>query len=312
MRPMLYYMRTPLPLITKALRDLRVHHFPVEAINTRMDVNRLYPLDVRAIGLSYHLDPQGIVITKGPDGREYHNPVSASLYALGQHTNAYRATVNEDMDYFRFLIHARHLRQSQDSNGGWRYPIPVARYEVMPGWYSAMAQGLAISVMLRAYDLTGEQSYFDGAGLASNLLLSPLSEGGCSDYDESGYPFLEECPSDPPSHILNGALFALIGLHELEARTGGDIHKGTAIRLSTQLTKFDLGYWSRYDLRFSAPATQAYHSLHISLLQAAGDLLSVSFFNSTAIRWRSYLSRPGCRLRAAANKAWFVLGAGSG
>jgi heparosan-N-sulfate-glucuronate 5-epimerase len=312
MRPMLYYRRTPLSLIAKALRDLRVHDFPVEIINSRMDANKLYPLDVRAIGLSYYLDPDGIVITKGSDGREYHNPVSASLYALGQHTNAYRTAINKDMDYSRFLIHARHLRLSQDSNGGWRYPIPVARYGVMPGWYSAMAQGLAISVMLRAHDLTGEQSYFDGAGLASSLLLSPLSEGGCSDYDESGHPFLEECPSDPPSHILNGALFALIGLHELETRTGGDIHKATAARLSAQLTDFDLGYWSRYDLRFAAPTTQAYHSLHISLLQAAGDLLSAPFFNSMAIRWRSYLSRPSYRLRAAANKAWFVLGAGSG
>jgi heparosan-N-sulfate-glucuronate 5-epimerase len=174
-----------------------------------------------------------------------------------------------------------------------------------------MAQGLAISVMLRAYDITGEQSYSDAAGLASNLLLSPVSEGGCSDYDESGHPFLEEYPSDPPSHILNGAIFALIGLRELEARTGGDIHKAAATRLSTQLTKFDLGYWSRYDLRFVAPASRAYHSLHISLLHVAGDLFSDPFFNSTAIRWSSYLSRPGCRLRAAANKARFVLGVDS-
>jgi hypothetical protein len=171
-----------------------------------------------------------------------------------------------------------------------------------------MAQGLAISVMLRAYDLTGEQSYFDAAGLASNLLLSPVSEGGCSDYDKSGNPFLEEYPSDPPSHILNGAIFALIGLSELEARTGGDIHKAAVTRLSTQLTRFDLGYWSRYDLRYAAPASRSYHSLHVSLLQVAGNLFSDPFFNSTAIRWKSYLSRPGCRLRAAAKKAWFVLG----
>jgi heparosan-N-sulfate-glucuronate 5-epimerase len=312
MRPVRYYQRTPLPLIVKALRDLRVHDFPAETINTRGDGNGLYPLDVRTISSSYHLDPDGIVIIVGPDGRGYYNPVSASFYALGQHTDTYHTAVNGDMNYAGFLVHARHLRLNQDSNGGWRYPISVARYDVGPGWYSAMAQGLAISVMLRAYDLTGEQSYFDAAGLASSLLLSPLSEGGCSDYDESGYPFLEECPSDPPSHVLNGALFALIGLCELEARTGGDNHKAVTKRLSAQLTEFDLGYWSRYDLRHAAPATQAYHSLHISLLQVAGDLLSEPFFHSTAIRWRSYVSRPGCRLRAAANKAWFVLGAGSG
>lgn len=308
MKTVLYYMRNPpLPLIVKAVRDLRIHDYPVEAINSRFDGSGLYPLDVRSVSFPYHLDPEGIVTIKGPDGRGYHNPVSGSLYALRQHTDTYHAAVNSGMNYSGFLIHARHLRTSQDSNGGWQYPISVARYGVAPGWYSAMAQGLAISVMLRAYDLTGEQSYFDAAGLASNLLLSPLSEGGCADYDESGRPFLEECPTDPPNHVLNGAILALIGLRELEARTGGNNHEAVAKRLSAQLTEFDLGYWSRYDLRFSAPATQAYHSLHISLLRIAGDMLSDPFFKSMAIRWRSYLSRPGCRLRAAANKARFVL-----
>ena len=111
------------------------------------------------------------------------------------------------------------------------------------------------------------------------------------------------------SHILNHAFFALIGLCELEARTGGDIHKAAAARLSTQLAKFDLGYWSRYDLRFVAPATQAYHSLHISLLQVAGDLLSDPFFNSTAIRWSSDLSLS--RLPAPGSCKQSVVRAGS-
>ena len=86
MRSVLHHMRTPsLPLIVKALCDLRVHDYPVETINTRLDGNGLYPLDVRVISFPYHIDPKGIVIIEGPDGRGYHNPVSASLYALGQH-----------------------------------------------------------------------------------------------------------------------------------------------------------------------------------------------------------------------------------
>jgi len=207
-----------------------------------------------------------------------------------------------------FLTQARHLRASQDAHGGWRYPVPVARYRVTPGWYSAMAQGLAISVLLRAHDLTGEQSYLDAAAGAEDLLLTPSRAGGCADYDEAGRPFLEECPTDPPCHILNGAVYALIGLRERQARTGGAAHMPVARHLAAQLGRYDLGYWSRYDLRFTAPATLAYHSLHISLLEAAGRLLANELFGRTAIRWRSYLRHPGHQLRAATGKALFVLG----
>jgi heparosan-N-sulfate-glucuronate 5-epimerase len=57
-------------------------------------------------------------------------------------------------------------------------------------------------------------------------------------------------------------------------------------------------------------ATQARHSLHVSLLEAAGRLLAEPRFSSTALRWRRYLRSPGNRFRAAAGKARFVLMAG--
>jgi len=302
--------RSPLPLVAKALADLRVRHYPVEAASIPPDGSGRYPLDLRAIFASPRFDSDGVIVTAGPGGRAYRNPVSAGLYALGRHTAGRAERGGRDADTGRFLAQARGLLLSQDSDGGWRYPVPVPRYRVAPGWYSAMAQGLAISVLLRAHDLTGERSYAGAASRAAALLLRPLAEGGCADYDQWGRPFLEECPSDPPCHILNGALFALIGLRELEARTGGDRHGAAAARLAAQLGQFDLGYWSRYDLRFTAPATQAYHSLHVSLLDAAGRLLAEPRFSSAALRWRRYLRNPGNRFRAAAGKARFVLTAG--
>ena len=253
----------------------------------------------------------------GPDGSAYHNPVSVSLYALGRHTEAGLgpgdtaaglAADHADACRAGFLAQARHLRLSQDGDGGWRYPVPAPRYRIDPGWYSAMAQGLATSVLLRAYDITTEQSYADAADAATALLLKPLQEGGCAHYDSSGRPFLEECPTDPPCHILNGAVFALIGLCERETRSGGQANVAAARRLAADLSQFDIGYWSRYDLRFAAPATMAYHSLHISLLNVAARLSGDQVFTSTALRWSSYLRRPACRLRAAAAKARFVLG----
>jgi heparosan-N-sulfate-glucuronate 5-epimerase len=306
--------RPALALARQAVTDLRKHHYPVEPGDLPADGSGPYPLDLRPIGTAFRLDAEGIVVTRDAGGLIYRNPVSACLHALGRHTEARRAEADGPGSPRRaaaaaqMLIQARQVRRSQDSSGGWRYPVPAPRYRVEPGWYSAMAQGLAISVLLRAFDLTSERSYLDAAEAAGVLLLRPLDAGGCADYDELGQPFLEECPSDPPSHILNGAIFALIGLRELAGRTGGDGFRPAGQRLASQLGEFDLGYWSRYDLTFTAPASHAYHCLHISLLLAAGRTVGDARFGQTADRWHRYLGRPASRLRAMAGKARFVLG----
>jgi len=307
----------PLSSVLTALRDVRARLTPVES-GIQPDGSGPYPLDLRAASRSLRPGRDGVVTVAGPDGREYFNPVSASLYALASHTQAQGGPAqgrpaqrgearHADASVAGFLAQARRLRAAQDAGGGWRYPVPVSRYGVPPGWYSAMAQGLAASVLLRAGDITGERSYGEAAGMAVTLLLRPLVEGGCAHYDDNGRPFLEECPCDPPSHILNGAIFALIGLREFEARTGGKAHASASQRLASQLGRYDLGYWSRYDQRFTAPATVAYHALHISLLEALAAMLGEPTFWHVAGRWRSYLRHPAYRMRAMAGKARFVL-----
>jgi heparosan-N-sulfate-glucuronate 5-epimerase len=303
-------MRSLGPLVMRGLADLRGPAYPVTPGFGR-DGRGPYPLDLRPVSRSFRIGPDGVVAVPGPDGRPYRNPVSVSLYALARHAEGLSGE-----GLAGFLAQAGYLRASQDGDGGWRYPVPVARYRVAPGWYSAMAQGLAISVLLRAYDETSERSHLDAAGAAARLMLRPLDSGGCAHYDQAGRPFLEECPTDPPSHILNGAVFALIGLCEYEARTalvlGAGPSAAAGLRLAAQLASYDLGYWSRYDMRFTAPASLAYHCLHISLLKVAGRLLGDDAFVRAAAGWHSYLRRPGCRLRAAANKALFVLGESHG
>jgi hypothetical protein len=88
---------------------------------------------------------------------------------------------------------------------------------------------------------------------------------------------------------------------------GGAAHLAATQRLADCLPDFDIGYWSRYDLRFRSPATLAYHSLHISLLAAAGQFFPGHGFTECSARWTALRRRPDCRLRAAAGKAGFVL-----
>lgn len=301
-------------LARKAVRDLRRPSFPVDAASRPGGMPPgppdRYPLDLRPMTAGSLLDHEGLVVTRTATGDTYRNPVSISLYALGRHTGALAAgqsPTDQPPALRALLTQAAWLRAAQDGNGGWRYPVSVPRYGVRPGWYSAMAQGLAVSVLLRAHAVTGERSLLDASEGAAELMLRPLADGGCADYDRQGRPFPEECPSDPASHILNGAVFALFGLLELGRAQHRHAHQPMADRLRDSLTDFDLGYWTRYDLQHHAPATLAYHCLHVALLTAAGRVLADRQWLTVAARWDRYTRNPAGRLRAAAGKGRFVL-----
>ncbi|RKN45476.1 D-glucuronyl C5-epimerase family protein [Micromonospora endolithica] len=289
-------------LVASGLRDLQVREYPI-APEARPDGRGPYPLFWDQLPHGTRLDGTGVVMAARPGGGWYPNPVSMCLYALGRHNRVIPARNVGQQANGPLLTQAVWLRAHQDAEGGWRYPVRASRYGVEPGWYSGMAQGMAASVLLRAYDLTGEQSYLDAADGAVDLLLRPVREGGCSHYDASGRPFLEECPTEAGNHILNGAVFALFGLIEHQHRRGGDAHAAAQERLADELDRFDLGYWSRYDLLWPWPASVNYHALHVSLLAAAGQLTGLSAFTRMSLRWQRQLRDPRHRLRARLVKA---------
>lgn len=257
-----------------------------------------YPLDWRPHAPRL-ADPRTVPMGRGPSG-QYLNPVVVGLYALARHAELAHG---DEGARIAFLAQAEALRRTQDADGGWRYPVPVPRYGVGPGWYSGMAQGIAISVFLRAWALVEDPGFIDAIDGARLLMLRPITEGGCALIDGTGRPFIEECPSQPPSMILNGSNFALIGWLELDpeaARPASD-------RLAELLPAFDNGHWSRYDLRYGASASYAYHRLHVSQLRVLNRLTADDRHSAMAARWERQAGRIDQRVRAAAEKAAFAL-----
>lgn len=49
--------------------------------------------------------------------------------------------------------------------------------EVKPGWYSAMAQGQAISLLVRAAYFSGNKKYIESAAKATSLFLVNVTQG---------------------------------------------------------------------------------------------------------------------------------------
>ena len=213
-----------------------------------------------------------------------------------------------------FLALAGWLMENRgDGCGGavWRTGFAVPKYGLGPGWISAMAQGQAISVLLRAHRLTGRSSYAETAAEALRPLLTPVAEGG-TQAEIDGLAVLEEYPSRTPSAVLNGWLFALFGAHEL-ATSGGEeearaLFERSAAGLMQLLPRYDVGWWSLYSLQSHGGrpdlAKPFYQRLHPVLLEALHLLRPDPSLPAYARRWREQLTAWNVA-RASLDKVFF-------
>jgi heparosan-N-sulfate-glucuronate 5-epimerase len=205
------------------------------------------------------------------------------------------------------------LEQRQPAAGGsvWRTEFAVPKYGLGPGWISAMAQGQAISVLLRAQRLSGEERYLEAAREALPPLLTPVAEGGVQ-RTLDGATVLEEYPTAAPLAVLNGWIFALFGVHELALVDGDgearELFERSAAGVVELLPRYDAGWWSLYSLaRHGGAADLAkpfYQRLHPVLLEALALIHPDPALPACAARWRAQLTRRGI-LRATADKLAF-------
>jgi len=205
-----------------------------------------------------------------------------------------------------FFDAANYLVRHQNSLGGW--PVMVPRklipevMELDSGWYSAMGQGQAISLLVRAYVVSKDQKYIEAAGKALNVFDIPSSRGGITSKYLNTYDWYEEYPTTPSSFVLNGFMYSLIGLYDLkEMATGKISEKAEEIfdkgmrTLKAMLLMFDTGTGTFYDLRHItaglAPnrARWDYHKVHINQVLLLSEVDSDPLFSSTAERWKAYM-----------------------
>lgn len=171
-----------------------------------------------------------------------------------------------------------------------------------PGWYSAMAQGQAISTLVRAYLLTKEQVYLDSALKATAPFKLPSEKHGVKAVFMNKYDWYEEYPTTPSSFVLNGFIYALLGLYDLKETAGEKQGKEARLlyergieSLCAMLPLYDTGSGSIYDLRHvmlgTAPnlARWDYHTTHINQLQLLAGMDGSPIFRDFVRRWKSYL-----------------------
>src|SRR6185437_863165 len=82
-------------------------------------------------------------------------------------------------------------------NFDWEY-----RDTLKAPWYSGLAQGQGISVLVRAYRETGRKDYLDAATEAARAFHAEVSQGGVACRDANNNLWIEEYIVFPPTHIL--------------------------------------------------------------------------------------------------------------
>jgi heparosan-N-sulfate-glucuronate 5-epimerase len=166
-----------------------------------------------------------------------------------------------------------------------------------------MGQGHALSVLARAYHHSGGDTTYLHAALAG---LRPFevasSAGGVLANFLGRIPWYEEYPTQPASFVLNGFIYALLGLYDLStvapsaSQQATQLFRQGMVSLKQLLLLYDTGSGTTYDLRHFmlgvAPnlARWDYHATHVNQLLLLATIDHDPLLTATAERWIGYMS----------------------
>lgn len=248
-------------------------------------------------------------------GEEHANPVYASVYAFWYYQQwlhsqefdyfldyynvaAPRAPSGGYEEYFfnvaNWLVNNVTEREFQGKAFGvWEYHFPWEIYQLEESWVSGMAQGLAIQVLLRAWQQSGNEKYLEGIRLALDSFGVPMAAGGVTLMDSDDAWWYEEyaSPEAIESRVFNGAAHAVIALLELATATGDEQAQVLAERglqsLVASLDVYDAGWWTYYDA-LGLMANYKYHHVNINLARHLAQSTGNAQLLAAANKWAAY------------------------
>ena len=253
---------------------------------------------------------------RGKIGPQY-NPIAISQYGLGNY-NLFRQTAGTEWRAKFFLVAdwlCKHLEKNAKGLSVWNHHFDWEYRDTLRSpWYSALAQGQGISVLVRAYKESKDPRYLEAAKFAFASFSTLTSHGGVAFTDDRGDLWFEEYIVSPPTHILNGFIWAAWGVYDYFLATQDNAAQelfARAVRtLSRNLDRYDLGFWSLYELsgtRLPMVASPFYHQLHIVQLRVMYKVTGEESFACVADRWENYSRSRSNRTRALCYKSAFKL-----
>jgi heparosan-N-sulfate-glucuronate 5-epimerase len=252
----------------------------------------------------------------GHIGLQY-NPIAIAQYGLGNFNLWRRGNdTGRKTKFFRAADWlCTHLERNAHGLSVWNHHFNWEYRDTLKApWYSALAQGQGISVLVRAHQRSGETRYLEAARLAFAAFQHSIEEGGVEFTDASGDLWFEEYIVSPPTHILNGFIWSLWGVFDYFLATkdaiAEELFAGGVRTLLHNLERYDLGFWSLYEqsgTRLPMVASPFYHRLHIVQLRVMHRLTGEPKFAEVADRWQRYSQSRAKRTRALCYKSAFKL-----
>jgi putative cell wall-binding protein len=170
-------------------------------------------------------DSTGALLYPHTDGNWYDHPVGQAQYVVNMLRN-YR--LQPDQVYLDLaLANAnRLLERAVEHQGAIFFPYPFdfvlhGRGTMGAPWYSAMAQGIALSGFVRLHEVTGDPKWLQAATktFASFMVQRQPGKPWVTAV-ENGLIWFELYPWFPYDHTYNGHIFATYGLYDYWRATG--------------------------------------------------------------------------------------------
>jgi hypothetical protein len=272
------YWHPRLTLHPEALSSSHVGCYPI-AMESKAD----YPGEIDDAGIP-------IVVL---NGRRMTIPITIVLYGLGSYDAfAKSQEARYSLQLARTLEWLSGNSVTLGDGIGWPHLYEYESYGLKSPWFSAIVQGLALSLFIRAHELYRERRWYELAVATWRGMRTPMDHGGfCRPF--GGGVVYEEYPVAQLDCVFNGMCFALIGLWEcarysVAEEAGTDFDLG-ARALRTLLPRFDWHGWSVYSLNSSLGkpllASPYYHRANGILAQLMAVMTGDPEFAEYSARW---------------------------
>ena len=239
-------------------------------------------------------DEKGIPFNVERNIGKHRNPMTVSNRALLYYANYQQG----DSSQKQFLINcADWLVDDLSHQGNWavlKYEFDFPFYNMKAPWRSGLANGVSLQVFIRAHKLTHDDKYMKAANNVLQSFLIAVADGGVTYKTANDGWWYEEFADDSGmvSRVLNGHMFALLGLHEYFEYTNDSTALYTfeqgLLALKNNIAKYDRGNGhSFYDQR-GTPANVKYHFIHVDQLDQLFKISGENVFKVYRDKWKGY------------------------
>jgi hypothetical protein len=234
-------------------------------------------------------------------------PISIGQYGLAVFHQFLIDRSDESKAYFLKIADWFMCHYSEDNKTGiyWLSKVPKPEYKVFNPWKSAFAQSRAISILLRAWQLSGNGDYLTISKKALLPFTLDIQDEGVTAWRNAGNPFYEEYVASEPTMVLDGHIFSLFGLYDFVRAVSVNIDRENhelakqlfelGIKsLKYWLPQYDMGYWMRFNLckmehyPKTDPCTISYLRLLRTQLDVLLDLTGEAVFQIYSWKLKKY------------------------